>query len=36
MTQEPMQDSHPVRRGMDDLVVDSTAVSWVDGQRGPL
>lgn len=36
MTQEPMQDSQSIRRGMDDLVVDSTAVSWVDGQRGRL
>ncbi|MEY2986516.1 MAG: hypothetical protein RJB13_37 [Pseudomonadota bacterium] len=36
MTQEPMRDSQSIRRGMDDLVVDSTAVSWVDGQRGRL
>ncbi|MEN9530651.1 MAG: hypothetical protein RI932_2524 [Pseudomonadota bacterium] len=31
-----MAQNQTVRRGMDDLVVDTTAVSWVDGQRGRL
>lgn len=36
MAQDPMAQNQTVRRGMDDLVVDTTAVSWVDGQRGRL
>jgi citrate synthase len=31
-----MSQNQTVRRGMDDLVVDTTSVSWVDGQRGRL
>jgi citrate synthase len=27
---------NPIRRGMDDLVVDSTSISWVDGEKGNL
>ncbi|MBM3382106.1 MAG: citrate/2-methylcitrate synthase [Betaproteobacteria bacterium] len=36
MAQDPLAQNQTVRRGMDDLVVDTTAVSWVDGQRGRL
>lgn len=36
MIQDTTDANQAVRRGMDDLVVDSTAVSWVDGQRGRL
>lgn len=36
MAQDPMAQSQSIRRGMDDLVVDTTAVSWVDGQNGRL
>jgi citrate synthase len=36
VAQDPMAQNQTVRRGMDDLVVDTTAVSWVDGQRGRL
>ncbi len=36
MAQDPMSQNQTVRRGMDDLVVDTTSVSWVDGQRGRL
>ena len=27
---------NPVRRGMEDLVVDTTSISWVDGEKGHL
>jgi len=36
VAQDPLAQNQTVRRGMDDLVVDTTAVSWVDGQRGRL
>lgn len=36
MAQDPLSQSKTVRRGMDDLVVDTTAISWVDGQQGRL
>lgn len=36
MAQDPLSQQQTVRRGMDDLVVDTTSISWVDGQRGRL
>lgn len=36
MAQDPLLQNQSVRRGMDDLVVDTTSISWVDGQRGRL
>lgn len=36
MAQDPVAQNQTIKRGMDDLVVDTTAVSWVDGQRGRL
>ena len=36
MAQDPMAQNQSVKRGMDDLIVDTTSVSWVDGQRGRL
>lgn len=36
MAQDPLSQNLSVRRGMDDLVVDTTSISWVDGQRGRL
>lgn len=36
MAQDPLSNNQMIRRGMDDLVVDTTSVSWVDGQRGRL
>lgn len=36
MAEDPAAQNQTIRRGMDDLVVDTTAVSWVDGQRGRL
>ncbi|MEN9824342.1 MAG: hypothetical protein RI953_87 [Pseudomonadota bacterium] len=36
VVQEPLSQNQSVRRGMDDLIVDTTSVSWVDGQRGRL
>jgi len=36
VAQDPAAQNQTIKRGMDDLVVDTTAVSWVDGQRGRL
>lgn len=36
MAQDPMSQDQVIRRGMDELVVDTTSVSWVDGQQGRL
>jgi citrate synthase len=36
MAQDPISQNKYIKRGMDDLVVDTTAVSWVDGQQGRL
>lgn len=36
MAQDPISQNQFIKRGMDDLVVDTTAVSWVDGQQGRL
>jgi len=36
VAQDLLAQNQPIRRGMDDLVVDTTAISWVDGQHGRL
>ncbi|MEY3903489.1 MAG: hypothetical protein RL189_2795 [Pseudomonadota bacterium] len=36
MAQDPISANQNVRRGMDDLVVDTTSISWVNGQQGRL
>ncbi|MEY4063866.1 MAG: hypothetical protein RIR26_74 [Pseudomonadota bacterium] len=36
MAQDPISQNQFIKRGMDDLVVDTTSVSWVDGQHGRL
>ena len=36
MAQDTLSQEQVIRRGMDELVVDTTSVSWVDGQQGRL
>ncbi len=36
MAQDTLSQDQNIRRGMDELVVDTTSVSWVDGQQGRL